>query len=57
MNDVVRNTDKLGVPVGAGVYKASNANGDDANITSSGFMSNGAYVRLFEFIAFKRRNA
>lgn len=41
MNDVVRNTDKLGVPVGAGVYKASNANGDDANITSSGFMSNG----------------
>ena len=41
MTDVVKNTDKLGVPVGAGAYAASRASGGIANITAGEFYNLG----------------
>ena len=37
MNDVVKNTDKLGVPVGAGAYAASRASGGITDVKSGEF--------------------
>ena len=37
MNDVVKNTDKLGVPVGAGAYAASRASGGIENVKAGEF--------------------
>ena len=47
MNGVVNAPEKVGVPVGAGVYKATNANSDD-NVDQGGFYSN--------YIAYYKRN-
>ena len=41
MNDVVKNTDKLGVPVGAGAYAASRSSGGISNISAGEFYSLG----------------
>lgn len=36
-NDVIKNADKSGLPVGAGVYMASNANGDQSSVDRTTF--------------------
>ena len=40
MNDYVKATDKIGLPVGAGPYKATTVNGDSAHVTSATFKQN-----------------
>ena len=40
MNDYVKATDKIGLPVGAGPYKATTANGDSKGVTSATFKQN-----------------
>lgn len=37
MNTVINSSDKVGLPVGAGMYKASNANGGSGTVNSSTF--------------------
>lgn len=39
-DDVVKNPDKIGLPVGAGAYKASNKSGDGSKATSATFKEN-----------------
>ena len=41
MNNVVKNPDKISVPVGAGPYKASKASGGTENVTAGDFYENG----------------
>lgn len=41
MNNVVKNSDKIGVPVGAGPYVASKASGGVENVTSGDFYDKG----------------
>ncbi|MDE7463417.1 MAG: hypothetical protein K2M48_00165 [Clostridiales bacterium] len=41
MNNVVKNPDKIGVPVGAGPYMASKSSGGTDNVTASDFRSTG----------------
>ena len=36
-DEVIKNKDKIGVPVGAGAYKATTQNGDSANVTKDTF--------------------
>ena len=37
MDEVVKNPDKIGVPVGAGAYKATTRSGDSSNVTAGTF--------------------
>ena len=37
MDNVIKNPDKIGVPVGAGPYKATTRNGDSSNVTKGTF--------------------
>ena len=40
MDEVVKNPDKIGVPVGAGAYKATTREGDSSNVTAGTFKAN-----------------
>ncbi len=40
MNEVINAPSKVGLPLGAGAYKASNADGDAATVTSDNFFNN-----------------
>lgn len=39
-DNVIKNPDKIGVPVGAGPYKATTQSGDGSNVTAGSFKSN-----------------
>ncbi len=40
MDEVIKNPDKIGVPVGAGAYKATTREGDSSNVTAGTFKAN-----------------